>query len=926
MWSKKNFEQNLPLDVHEFKTVNAKGETTWIELRVTPLKDKNGNTTAALELAIPITERKKAEQILTENESKYRLLADNMSDVIWMTDIDGHFIYVSPSVLHLSGYTSEEVMKQSIFEALTPASAQLVLESMQYLQETGQISSRSFDLEHPCKDGSTVWTESNFTILRDEKGEPRSILGASRSITKRMKAEEENRKLLNMLKKSEDQLRAVIANAPIGIATSDSKMNFLSANKKFCKILGYEEEELQKFNFKNITFSEDISQSIAKMDELSSGQIEFFNQEKRYIRKDGTIIFGKIMVNAIRDKEDKPVLFVAELEDITFRKEQERAEKTKSDEIQGIVEGIGDFLFVMDKNRVITKVNKPTCDIFKKTPEELIGRHCYEIMHNAESPWCNCPASKTFKTKQIVTGEVDDPNLGIPLLVTTSPILDEKGEVAQIIHIAKDITKIKQAEMEMHIAANLFGAASDSILVHDLDGKLVYFNEAAYRTRGYTRDEFQALTIRDLEVPDNPRFFGTRLNKLVELGETTFEAYNLCKDKTVLPVEVHAQLIESNGRKLVLSVARDISERKAAEEKLAESQEKYETSFESSMDALMLLRRNSFLDCNAETLRLFGFNSVNEFTKKHPADLSPELQPDGSSSLISANNHIKKALWCGRDNFFWVHKQADGTTFPADVLLSRITLKNRIILQATVRDITDQKEAEEKLRESGRRIEMMNEKLRVVGSLTRHDVRNKLSAVTGYAYILKKKHGDLVDVVDGLSKMEQAVAETVRIFDFAKMYEQIGVEELTYVSVEEKLKEAVALFSGLIPTIKSECQGLMVLADSFLRQLFYNFIDNTRKYGKKTTTIRVHYEKMDKDGLKLVYEDDGVGVPFENKPSLFKEGFSTGGSTGFGLFLIKNMIDVYGWRIEENGVPGKGAKFTITIPKLNKNGEENYQI
>jgi PAS domain S-box-containing protein len=241
-------------------------------------------------------------------------------------------------------------------------------------------------------------------------------------------------------------------------------------------------------------------------------------------------------------------------------------------------------------------------------------------------------------------------------------------------------------------------------------------------------------------------------------------------------------------------------------------------------------------------------------------------------------------------------------------------------------DITERKKNEEKLRESGRRIEMMNEKLRVVGSLTRHDVRNKLSAVTGYAYILKKKHSDLADVVDGLSKMEQAVAETVKIFDFAKMYEQIGVEDLTYVNAEEKLKEAAALFSGPIPTIKNECQGLTVLADSFLRQLFYNFIDNTRKYGEKTTTIRVHYEKMDDDSLKLVYEDDGVGISFENKLSLFKEGFSTGGSTGFGLFLTKRMIDVYSWRIEENGEPGKGAKFTITIPKLNKNGEENYLI
>jgi signal transduction histidine kinase len=214
----------------------------------------------------------------------------------------------------------------------------------------------------------------------------------------------------------------------------------------------------------------------------------------------------------------------------------------------------------------------------------------------------------------------------------------------------------------------------------------------------------------------------------------------------------------------------------------------------------------------------------------------------------------------------------------------------------------------------------------VVGSLTRHDVRNKLSAVTGYAYLLKKKHVDQTDIVDGLSKMEQAVKDSMKIFDFAKLYEQIGAEDLTYINVEEKLIEAKTLFSGPIPTIINECHGLNVLADSFLRQLFYNFIDNTRKYGKKTTTIHVYFETTNSDSIKLVYEDDGLGISIENKLRLFCEGFSTGGSTGFGLFLIKKMIEVYGWKIEEIGEPGKGVKFVMTIPKLNKNGQENHQI
>jgi signal transduction histidine kinase len=86
------------------------------------------------------------------------------------------------------------------------------------------------------------------------------------------------------------------------------------------------------------------------------------------------------------------------------------------------------------------------------------------------------------------------------------------------------------------------------------------------------------------------------------------------------------------------------------------------------------------------------------------------------------------------------------------------------------------------------------------------------------------------------------------------------------------------------------------------------------------------YEKVEDDGVRLIYEDDGVGISQENKLKLFTEGFSTGGSTGFGLFLIKKMIEVYGWTIQETGESGKGAKFTITIPKINQNGKENFQI
>jgi signal transduction histidine kinase len=99
-----------------------------------------------------------------------------------------------------------------------------------------------------------------------------------------------------------------------------------------------------------------------------------------------------------------------------------------------------------------------------------------------------------------------------------------------------------------------------------------------------------------------------------------------------------------------------------------------------------------------------------------------------------------------------------------------------------------------------------------------------------------------------------------------------------------------------------------------LAQLFYNFIDNTLKYGEKASEINLRFKET-QENILLIYEDNGVGVSFDSKERLFDEGFTTGKGSGHGLKLTKRMIEVYGWTIKEVGVPGEGAAFEVTIPK-----------
>jgi signal transduction histidine kinase len=108
-----------------------------------------------------------------------------------------------------------------------------------------------------------------------------------------------------------------------------------------------------------------------------------------------------------------------------------------------------------------------------------------------------------------------------------------------------------------------------------------------------------------------------------------------------------------------------------------------------------------------------------------------------------------------------------------------------------------------------------------------------------------------------------------------------------------------------------------------LRKVFYNLIDDTLKHAGKVSQIRVYCE-AGKDWLKLVYEDDGVGVPNHEKEKIFEEGYGKG--TGYGLYLIKKICEEYGWTIHETGTPKKGAQFTMVIPKMTKKGKMSYVI
>jgi PAS domain S-box-containing protein len=665
--AKKIFEQNISLDVHEFKTVNSKGETTWVELRVTPLKDKERKVTAALELAVPITERKKAVDALEESHARYRDLADSLPEIVFETDIKGKLIYANERAFEITGYSKENFAKGiCVFDLLRKEDEQRAKENFSKILTNNPYKDNEYTFVK--KDGSTfqaIIVSRPIVVDNQTIG----LRGIVVDITQRKKVE-------GVLRESEKKYRTLVEQSTHGILIAQGNIpKLVFVNSAFSKVLGYSVQELLSLSPQQtieLVYSDDRDLFFKRFKERLEGKPAPSQYTIRGIRKDGTIVWLE-MSSALIEYGGQPAV-QAMFADITERKK------------------------VLDALRA---------------------------------------SEERYKA-----------------YVENSPV---------------------------------------AFFVANAEGKYEQVNEAACKLLGYDRNELLEMTI-----------FNILFEKDVSLGLKQFVS------------------LKETGKTLF-----DVS-----------------------------LKRK-----------------------------------DGKPVYVILN----------------ATKLPDGR------------------LMAFCENISERKKSEEKLKENSQRIELMNEKLNVVGSLTRHDVGNKLMVANSNLFLLRKMIGDKPEFAKYFDGINSALESANRIFEFSRFCEQIGAEEPSKENVFECFNQAAALLPNLGSVkVVNECGELVVMADSMLKQIFYNFIDNSLKHGEKVTQIRLHYSK-EREELKLFYEDNGVGVSETNKPKIFNSGFTTRGSSGLGLSLVKKMIEFYGWTITEEGEAGKGAKFVISIPLSLFSGSEKNE-
>ncbi|MCX8150532.1 MAG: PAS domain S-box protein [Candidatus Bathyarchaeota archaeon] len=465
----------------------------------------------------------------------------------------------------------------------------------------------------------------------------------------------------------------------------------------------------------------------------------------------------------------------------------------------------------------------------------------------------------------------------------------------------------------------LFDEALDAIFVADAETGLIFdCNKAATELVGRSKAELIGMHQRLLHPEMNVEEFSSTFRQhLSNKKGQVLETQVITKNGEVKDVAIKANVVEFGGRKFLYGVFRDITENKKAFE-TCQLHAKLLNSIGQAVTATDAEGRITYWNKAAE--QLYGL-SRDEVLGRHIMDifgarLKAGVVQDVVDSLKTGKSLTKETTI----------SRNDGTAVHVLITISPINdLEGKFSGGIGVStDISEKTWMLEVLEDAIKHVAELNSKLHTVERLTNHDIRNKLTIVDGRIFLLKKRIGDNPLLKEHVEAIAMASKQILQILEFQRVYVQIGSEDLTYVEVGKLMDEAVSLFSPLENTqIINECHGLTVLADSLLRQIFYNLIDNTLKYGEKVTKIKLYF-KEDGESLKIIYEDNGVGIPEEVKNKLFSEGFGKG--TGYGLYLIKKICETYGWQIQETGKHGQGAQFTMTIPKLSQTGKKTYDV
>ena len=754
---------------------------------------------------------------------------------------------------------------------------------------------------------------------------------------------EELRRMQVALEESRDRYADLYERAPVGYLTLTKTGLIAEINLTGSMLLGEERQRLVQRRFARFVPAGDSDRwhrffpSVLQHDNKESFELAMQ-------RGDGSCFDAQLdCTRTGRTGETRHVRIV--LTDITERKQAERLLREDEEKLSAIVNQVIVGIVQSDPAGTITFVNDHFCDISGYRREELLAKR-WQDLTDPEDLQSSIRLYKqmvqdgnplTFEKRYIrKDGKV------VWVSISACRMNDADGQLAGGLGVVVDITKRKRAEDALKKSseeiADLYNHAPCGYHSLDKDGVIRQINDTELEWLGYTRDEMVGkFKMTDLMTRASRQIFRENFPQFMQRGFVHDLEFDLIrKDGSVLSGLVSATAIydASGNFAMTRSTLRDISRRKRGLAALRASEEKYRVLYENSRDALMTMAPPSwkFTSANRSTLMMFGASSEAEFTLLSPSDISPELQPDGLSSAEKVRQMLDTAMRDGSIFFEWTYKRLDGSTFPAEILLSRVKREGQEYIQATARDITERKRLEKEIMERREKMEEL-QKLQIAAQTAAaiaHELNQPLMAIASYSkatrILLQAEKPDLDEVRNTIAASEQQVlrvGDSIRdLLEFLSMKEfpseafdlnQEILDVLDTARSEHELQfRTILRLEKELPLVRANRNHIQKV----LLNLLHNGIEAMQDAGVPLPSITVAVRTIKDSCLaQVTIQDNGPGIKKEDLQRMFEPFFTTKVSgIGMGLAISRSLIEANGGQLWIDPQERPGATFHFTLP------------
>ncbi|WP_255194154.1 PAS domain S-box protein [Natronobeatus ordinarius] len=868
------------------------GGRVWLSVNAGPLRSADGEVTGVILAFKDVTDQKRTEeQLRAERALKDRILETSPVGIT-LIDADGMNVFANDRAEAILGRSLEELrtyvhdddrwnIVDESGEALSGAELPFSI-----VQETGEpVYDEVIGIDHP--DGTRVWITAHCAPLYDAEGRFDGAVYALKDITEEKRLE---RRLETTLERVTDAFNAF-----------DTDWNVTYINDRARELLDAEDRDL-------------IGESVWEAFPSAVGS-RFEEEYRRAMATQESVTFeayspvadGWLEVSAYPSETGLSVYF----RDVSERKERER----QLERFERMVETVNDGVYATDGEGTIVFVNDAFVSMSRHTRAELLGSHGSRFFGDRfvdtdEAEW-----------RQLVDGELDavefeteiDGPDGETRTVQNQFVPLELGAETGRVGVTRDVTERKERERRLSKYETIVETVDDGIYTVDAEGRFTMVNRAYTELTGYSREELlgaHGSLVADEAVMERARQLAA------EPDETKLEADLETADGERVPTEatITSHVDEASGERRRIGVVRDISERRARQRRLEESERRYRTLVDHfpngavglfDEDLQYTLVGGELLDeLNMTSDDVIG-TSIHD---RYSEDVIAEIEPKFRAALEGEENAFEIAL-AGRE--LLVHtvpvRDEQSAVFAGMVM---------------VQDVTERKEYQRKLEES-------NERLEQFAYAASHDLQEPLRMVSSYLTLIERRYADELDsdgrefiefAVDGADRMQEMI-------DGLLAYSRVDTrgDPLEPVDLEDVVEDVLTDLGMKV----DECDAV-VDVDALphvhgdpgqLRQLFQNVLDNAITYaGDDPPRVTVFAEERGSEWVVSV-EDEGIGIDPDQTDRIFEvfnrlHSVEEYEGAGIGLALCERIVERHGGRIWVDSEPGVGSTVSFTLPAI----------